>query len=233
MHKLILQANELFKNCGFPYFICGGFALDMFAGKELRPHGDFDMAVFKENKHEAIQFLIDNNWPVYIRFPKADDLATFKQFYLINDTSDKRLDEVGALWSVKPGSFAEMIKTEDTKDSYTYYIHEPRLQGFDFIELAFDTQKNNKFVWEENPSIALELDKAILYKDGVPYMAPELVLFLKSPPFYTTNDYQKPKTAADFKAIIPLLSDESKKWLIDALETAYPDGYKWLDGLGV
>ena len=231
MHKLILEANELFKNCGFPYFICGGFALDMFAGKELRPHGDFDMAVFKENKHEAILFLIDNNWPVYIRFPKADDLATFKQFYLINDASDKRLNEVGALWSVKPGSFAEMIKTEDTEDSYTYYIHEPRLQGFDFIELAFDTREGDNFVLLDNPKITLPLDKAILQKDGVSYLAPEVVLFFKSDKFSSEHPYLKPKTEIDFKTVMPMLSEESRNWLLEAIKTAYPDGYEWLERL--
>ena len=233
MNKLILEANNLFKTCGFPYFVCGGFALDIFAGEELRPHGDFDISVFKEDKREVLEFLKNNGWPVYGRFFDFDKPETLTEFYLITDLNESKIDECSNMWAVKPGSFVEMILKEDKPGVYTYKIHEPRLQGFDFIELAFDTQKNNKFVWEENPSIALELDKAILYKDGVPYMAPELVLFLKSPPFYTTNDYQKPKTAADFKAIIPLLSDESKKWLIDALETAYPDGYKWLDGLGV
>jgi len=28
-------------------------------------------------------------------------------------------------------------------------------------------------------------------------------------------------------------SDESRQWLVDALNKAYPDGYSWLEGLGI
>jgi hypothetical protein len=41
----------------------------------------------------------------------------------------------------------------------------------------------------------------------------------------------RPKTESDFKAIMPLLSDESKQWLLDAVDKAYPDGHEWLEGL--
>jgi len=226
------MAHELFKNAGFDYCICGGYALDMFAGKEIRPHGDFDIVVFKEDKLKAIQFLMDNNWPVYIRFATADDFDSFKQFHLISDINDSRLDDDrGGFWSVKPESFMEMIKKEGTEDAYTYYVHEPRLQGFDFIEIAFDVREGNDFVLLEEPRVTRAMDKAILYKNGIPYLAPEIVLFFKSDKFSSEHPYLKPKTEFDFKAIMPLLSGESRAWLLNAIETAHPDGYEWLDGL--
>ena len=231
MNKLILQAHDLFKNCDFPYFICGGFALDMFAGKELRPHGDFDISVFKENKRDVVKFLQDNGWPVYARFFDPDKPETMKDFYLIGDPNDSMLDDCLNMWAVKPGSFADMRLKEGAEGIYTYKIIEPRLQGFDFIELSFNTQANNCFVYDEDPSITLELDRAILYKDNVPYMAPELVLFLKSHPFYSEHEYQIPKTTFDFKAVMPLLPEKSRQWLMDALDKAWPDGYSWLEGL--
>ena len=43
--------------------------------------------------------------------------------------------------------------------------------------------------------------------------------------------YAKPRTIADYKAIMPMLSAGSKKWLLDAIETTYLDGYEWLNGL--
>jgi len=231
VNELVPQAQELFKDCGFLYFICGGFALDMFAGKELRPHGDFDISVFMENKREVVDFLHSNGWPVYARFASVDNPDSFKEFYLLADLPSGKLDECENMWAVKPGSFAEMYLKDDNKGIYSYRIHEPRLQGFDFIELAFNMQKDGKFVCEGEQCVELELDKAILYKDGVPYMAPELVLFLKSHPFYSQNDYQKPKTEFDFKAVMPFLPDESRQWLINELDRAYPDGYEWLGGL--
>jgi len=75
------------------------------------------------------------------------------------------------------------------------------------------------------------MDKAILYRDGIPYLAPEIILLYKSGKGSMQGAYAKPRTEIDFKAIMPLLSEESRKWLLDAINVANPDGYEWLDGL--
>lgn len=232
MNKLIQQAHELFKNYDFDYCICGGFALDMFAGKELRAHGDFDVVVYKENKRDALRFLQENGWPIYGRFMNPNQPVTQYLFYLIEDPANSKWDECENVWAVKPGSFAEMYPVERLNGAvYSYKINEPRLQSFDFIEIAFDTREGNDFVLQDNPKITLPLSKAILHKGGVPYLAPEAVMFFKADEFSSKHPYLKPKTDADFKAIMPLLSGESRKWLLDAIDKAYPDGYGWLEGL--
>ena len=70
------------------------------------------------------------------------------------------------------------------------------------------------------------LDKAILFADGVPYMAPELVLFLKSKPVYFTHEFHKEKTPKDFAEVMPHLPDESRVWLEEAFAVAYPYGHE-------
>ena len=232
MNKIILQAHQLFETAGFDYAICGGFALDMFAGRQLRPHGDFDIVIFKENKKDAVRFLQANGWPVYGRFMEEGKNATQLLFYLIDNPADSKWDYCENMWAVKPGSFAEMYPIERAgADVYSYKIHEPRLQGFDFIELAFDGRDDNDFILQDNPKVTLPLDKAILYKDSIPYLVPEAVLFYKTDKFSSEHPYLKPKTEADFKAIMPLLSCEQRTWLINAVKIAYPDGAPWLDGL--
>lgn len=203
----------------------------MFAGKELRPHGDFDITVFKENKREAVKFLQDNGWPVYGRFMETDKPITQSLFYLIEDPAASKWDDCGNMWAVKPGSFAEMYPINHLDGVYSYKIHEPRLQGFDFIELVFDTREGSNFILQDNPQITLPLHKAILCRDGIPYLAPEAVMFFKTDEFSSTHPYLKPKTEADFKTIMPLLPEASRMWLLDAIDRAYPDGYPWLDGL--
>ena len=228
MNKIILQAYDLFKDSGFDYCICGGFALDMFVGKEIRMHGDFDISFFKEDKQKVIKFLQDNGWPIYAR-------TELREFFLVTDFSDGRLIELDNMWAVKPGSFVNMLPVENVQNAYTYKIIEPRLQGFDFIEISFDARENGYFVVDSEDGkgerVERILDKAILYTDGIPYMSPELILFLKSHPFNMEHEYLKPKTENDFPAVIPLLSDEQRQWLMDALDKAWPDGYGWLDGL--
>jgi len=231
MNKLILQANDLFKNCGFDYCVCGGFALDMFAGKQLRDHGDFDMCFFKEDRQKTLQFLMDKGWPIYGRFWEESKPITQYLFYQVGDATDPQWEECG-FWAVKPGGWADMYPIERAgNDVFSYYMHEPRLQTFVFIELAFNGREGDTYILQDNPKITLPMKKAILYADGIPYLAPEIILFYKTDKFSATHPYLKPKMQADFKAVMPLLSEAQKQWLMKAIETAYPDGYEWLDGI--
>jgi len=232
MFNAIIQAHDLFKTAGFDYAICGGFSLDMFAGKELRTHGDFDIVVFKEDKHRAVNFLMNSGWPAYGRFMEEGKPATQYLFYKIKDITDSLWDDCKNVWAIKPHCLPEMYKLDRLQgEVYSYKPCEWRVQDLEFIELEIDAREGNDFVLKENIRITRQLDKAILYRDGIPYLAPEIVLFYKSDLFSSTHPYVKPKTKHDFKAIMPLLSDERRKWLLDAIHAAYPDGYGWLDGL--
>jgi len=228
MNKLILEGNNLFKNCGFPYYVCGGFALEMFAGKTMREHSDLDISVFHENKRDAARFLQNNGWSIYKRVPEPGGMGGLTP---INDANGSKLDEIRILWAIKPGSHLIPKSIEGETDLYIYEILAPKQTDFNFIEIVLDHKDDGNFICGKGKNIVRELDKAILYSDGVPYMAPEIVLFLKSPQTYLTHELHREKTPADFKAIMPLLPDESRQWLINALNTAYPDGYEWLEGL--
>jgi len=227
--KIILQARELFEDAGFDYAVCGGFALDMFAGKQLREHGDFDLLFFEEDRQKTLQFLRERDWQLYARFMEDGKPITNHLFYLIENPADNKWIDVHNVWAVLPNSYAKSYPIERLgEDVFAFNMTEPRLQTLDFIEICFDKRRGGNFIAKE---IALPMERAILSKDGIPYMSPELVLFLKTPEFYTTNAYQKPKTEADFGAVMPLLSAESKMWLINAIKTTYPDGTPWLDGI--
>jgi len=231
MDKQILQAQEIFKGCGFEYAICGGFALDMFVGKQLRDHGDFDMCFFKEDRQRVLQFLMDREWPIYGRFWEENKPITQYLFYKIEDLNDPELEKCG-FWAVKPGGWAEMYPLERAnKNLYSYKMHEPRLSSFVFIEVGFDNKEGDNYVVHDNPKVTRPMSKAIMYADGIPYLAPEIILFFKTDKFSATHPYLKPKMETDFKAVMPLLSDEQKSWLKNAIKTAHGDETPWLDGL--
>jgi len=236
MNNAILQAHDLFKTAGFDYAICGGFALDMFAGKEIREHGDFDILVYKEDKHRAVQFMLDKGWDVFGRFAENGSVWQFL-FYKVEDINDSFWDACGNVWAIAPGCLPNVLERIDRlhggkHEVYTYKSRKWLVEGdIEFIELAFDTKEGNDYVVMENPRIARSLDKAILCCDGIPYLAPEIVLCYKSSKYSMESAYAKPRTEADYKAIMPMLSNESRKWLLDAIDVAFPDGYGWLDGL--
>jgi hypothetical protein len=58
MDTLIKDCSNFLEGCGFSYAVCGGYALDMFLGKNTRPHVDVDLSVFtKDRKIIAEWFL--------------------------------------------------------------------------------------------------------------------------------------------------------------------------------
>ena len=234
MNKVILQAQNLLKTAGFDYAICGGFALDMFAGKELRSHGDFDILVFKEDMHRAVQFMINNGWLIFGRFMEEGRVITQHLFYKVDNISDSYWDDCKNIWAIKPDCLPDVLHKLDRLqgDIYTYQTRKWLVQNnIEFIELEFDTRESGDYVARENPRITRQLDKAILYREGIPCLAPEIILFYKSDKFSYENAYAKPRTETDFKEIMPMLSQESRKWLLEAIEATYPDGYGWLDGI--
>ena len=240
MDKLILQAGELFKDADFDWCVCGGFALDKFAGKQLRDHGDFDIMVFKQDKNRALQFMMDEGWTVYGRFMEEGRPIHNHIFYKIDDITNSYWDDCKNVWAVKPGCLPDVLyKLERLQaaqgDVYTYQTRKWLVENeIEFIEFEFDTKEGSDYIAKAEPRITRPLDKAILHHEGIAYLAPEITLFYKTDKFSSEHPQVKIKTESDFKAIVPLLPDESKAWLLDAIKTAYPDGADWLgwlDGL--
>ena len=237
MNSIIKQAQDLFKTADFDYAICGGYGIDVFAGKELRTHGDFDIVVYREEKQRVVQFFIDKGWSVYGRFMEEGRAITQHIFYKIDNITDSYWNDCKNMWVIKQDCLPNVLHKldrlhGDVGDIYTYQTRKWLVEGdIEFIELEIDSKEGNDFVVQENPRLTRSLNKAILYRDGIPYLAPEIILFYKSDKNSSESPYAKPKTEADFKAIMPLLSAEQKDWLINAINTAYPDGYEWLDGI--
>jgi len=237
MNKVILQAHDLFKTAGFDYAICGGYGLDIFAGKELRAHGDFDIVIYETDKQCVINFLINNGWSIYGRFMEEGRVITQHLFYKIEDITDSYWSDCRNIWAIKSGCLPNVLHKLDrlqgeAGEIYTYQTRKWLVQDeIEFIELEIDARVGNDFVVQENPKIIRPLDKAILYRDDIPYLAPEIILFYKSDKFSSEHPVVRVKTEGDFNAIMPILSEESKKWLLDSIDAAYPDGHEWLDWL--
>jgi hypothetical protein len=95
----------------------------------------------------------------------------------------------------------------------------------DFVELLFNEVDEVSFLYRRDASITLPLDKMmILSSSGIPILAPEIVLLYKS---------VKPEddtAAADFRNVLPNLSQQANHWLAAALRRLQPD-HSWLKDL--
>jgi len=237
MNNVILQAQDIFKDCGFDYAVCGGYGLDMFVGKELRSHGDFDIVVYNDDKQRIVQFFMDRDWTVYGRFMEEGVPITQHLFYKIEDITDNYWRDCKNMWVIKKDGLPNVLHKLDrlqggVGEVYTYQTRKWLVQdNIEFIELEIDAKAGNDFVVQENPRITRPLDKGILHRDGIPYLAPEIILFYKSDKFSSEHPSVRPKTEADFKTIMPLLSEEQKQWLMESIKTARGHETPWLDWL--
>ena len=234
MNKLISDAYHFLKKGGFEYNICGGFALEMFANKNLRTHGDLDIAVFEEDKIEAISFLFEQGWDIFARFMEDGQLATQMLFYKVENPRDAQWKGCKNFWAMKPTAYLEMYELGRHPGTYSYRLNPDSdvkyVDAFDFVEIEIDDKIEGEYVVKNELKISRAMEKAIHCRDGIPYLAPEIILYLKSDQRSIEHPSTKDKNVTDFKNIYPLLCDEQKSWLADALEITYPTGYPWLDG---
>ena len=66
-----------------------------------------------------------------------------------------------------------------------------------------------------------KLEKVILEKDAIPYLAPEICLLFKS------TDIEREGYQQDFELTVERLSEEQRAWFETAMELLYPEGHRW------
>jgi len=230
MLELVYECHDFLNEFPYPYAICGGYAFEMFLGKQTRPHGDLDISIFSDDRQHIVDFMLYRGWNVYI---PPNDMNYVKR--ISKGTDDSILNSNG-VFAIKPG--CPLFKLESIpgdKSKFKFIDTNKRQLNFDFIDIIFNQQQDNKFVFwqiaDRGKNITRELDRAILHYEGIPYLSPEVMLFIISPQEYFDSEYHREKNCIDFESTVPHLPRESKKWLINALETVYPDGHRWFKQL--
>jgi len=226
MIELISKCNDFLKDCGVTYVFCGGYALELFANKKIRTHSDIDISIFDEDREKFIDFLLQKGWNAY------EPVSNPKSLAAITHSGNGRASKSQCVWAIKPGcTFFKIEPKHIEGDIFNYEILSGEQLEFDFMEIIFNKYQDDKFICSKDKNIIRELEKSILYNNGIPYLAPELILFICANPAYMESDYHKEKNQMDFDFTAPLLSKDSREWLINAIEAAYPKGNKRLDNL--
>ncbi|WP_439026189.1 nucleotidyltransferase domain-containing protein [Haloarchaeobius sp. DT45] len=68
----VYAVADRFRSFDQPWAIAGGWALDCFLGEQSRPHGDVEVAVFREDQHALREHLAD--WTFEVARPGEDRL---------------------------------------------------------------------------------------------------------------------------------------------------------------
>src|SRR6266545_2189922 len=87
------QAVEVMRGVEVPWYIAGGWALDLFIGRQTRAHGDLDIAVLRGDEPALQRHLGD--WELFVVTDK-DVLAPWR-------AGDAFPSDKFAIWARRPG----------------------------------------------------------------------------------------------------------------------------------
>lgn len=145
------EVQSLFSQAPFRWWIAGGWALDLFLGKQSRPHFDTDVAVARQDQMAAQQFL--RGWDFQYAIPGTSDPVVFKSW-----GHGRTLGrEIHGSWarenSASPWRFEVLLhEVEHGVWSFRYFS---------------DVQHPVESIGTRTP-------------DGIPYLQPEIALLYKS-----------------------------------------------------
>jgi hypothetical protein len=169
--------------------VAGGWAIDLLLRRVTRPHGDIELAIFREDQRLLHRQL--RGW----HFEKIVD--------------GQRVE-----WP--EGERLELPVHE---------IHARRIDGPNaVVEFLLNERDGDEWVYRRNSAIRLPVERAIIHSsEGLPMLAPEIVLLFKS-------KSPRAKDAADLAATLPALNSRQRGWLSRAIAAAGRE-HPWLTAI--
>ena len=215
MNQLIIEANDLLNNGGFEYAFCGGQAVDLFLGYDSRTHGDIDVCAFWNERDKIILYMQSRGFQVY-------EMLGGGRAHRITDVSNQ-IYEKRNIFCFKEGCpLVKLYPLDENDCCWMEFFHVGQTE-LNFMEFLFNDRSDADFEYARDREVKRELDKALLSRDGVPYMSPELCLLYKS------TDIEREGYQQDFELAYKAMNGEQREWLKNALTRLYPEGHKWIN----
>lgn len=206
------QATDFLRPAPFTWAVCGGYALDLFHGHPLRSHGDVDICTLEPERADIVSFMLQQGWCVY----------EFRGQGKVRPLDADSVSEAGRnLMCFTPDcQLVRFYPCEDEGLLYHEFLHVDAAP-FNYIEFLFNQTSGTRFVFNTASHIERELPHAILKRDDIPHLAPEIVLLHKA------SNPNEEKHKFDFLQTYPLMSQEQQSWFTQSLETMYPVVHPW------
>jgi len=135
-----------------------------------------------------------------------------------------RLSPDLCLWSNLNGTLRPLRKAEDLLDGARQLWVRRDGDSPWLMDLAMTPHDGDTWISPRDERIRRPFDDATFVAgDGIRYLRPELVLFMKA-------RFARASGERDFATILPMLEPERRDWLREAIALLYP-GHRWLDRL--
>jgi hypothetical protein len=177
-----------------PWYVAGGWAIDLFVGKVTRDHHDIDILVSRDDQGAVLDHFTGRTLLKVVPHPCG---------------------RVGLGTAVAWGG--EELKLP------IHQIFADDADG-DRIEVLLAEFERGSWRYRRDRTVKRKLADALLEStDGIPYLAPEIVLLFKAPLMRQWDE-------ADFASALPSMTPGQRAWLADALRRAHR-GHHWLRDL--
>jgi hypothetical protein len=179
--------RERMAGAAMPWGVAGGWALDLFRGKQSRPHDDLEIAIPAASFDDVAR-----------RFPECDFAVPHEG--LLHPLSPALLSAEHQAWARE------------------------RSSGKWRFDVFREPHDGDTWICRRDPAIRRPYAEVFAESsDGVPYVAPEIVLLFKA-------KAMRDKDEADFVGTVARLGPAQRGWLADALCRVHP-GHSWLTAL--
>lgn len=151
---MLAQLRDLLAEADFPWAVCGGYALELFAGKPIRPHGDLDVCLPEMARAAVISYLLNRGWRIH----EYRGMGKVKPILAPEDSEEGR--NLMATW----GDDAPVQFFPCEEEGLLYHRFTPGMSALNFIDLLF----------------SLDMQPVCRTQAGLPILAPEVALLYKA-----------------------------------------------------
>ncbi len=196
--------------------LCGGWAVDAWFGRQTREHQDVDIAVFDQEalfEHLAGWQLIAHQ---ETKPSEGADLWDGRPLVLPAHIHGRSPEDGGPLPERFDENGSRVLFPED---------------GF-WLDICLCERLGRDWVLNRDSRVALPLAECISRSGwGLPTVTPEALVFFKATLYVGTKNHLRPIDEVDFAALLPLLPDEERAWLREAVSRGYVGEHPWMDRL--
>lgn len=198
------EVQRLLAGVEAPWYVAGGWAIDLFLGAQSRQHEDLEIAIAADRFEQL-----------------ASALSRFELFVIGPDLASP-LPEAGA--ESGPALATPLAQAGELLALYHETWVLERAPGVWRLDVFREPSDGDTWICHRDERIRLRYDRLIeRTSDGIPYARPEVVLFFKA-------KAARPKDEEDLATVLPLLDRERRRWLVNALELVHP-GHRWVEAV--
>jgi hypothetical protein len=196
------------------WFVCGGWAVDSWLGKQTRDHGDFDITVFHDDQRALFDHL--RGWHMVAHKAFEPDPST--------EPWDGRELEATAHIHARPAG-------DENRKALERWVTAPKTSvrdGLD-LEILLNERRDGEWVLNADPLLTIPLRAAARQSAvGLPTAVPAVLMFYKATAYAGVEGYPRAHDEADFRALLALLSPDEVAWLSSNIRRLQPE-HPWVN----